>query len=87
METSPVTPKIRVRHLDFYYGAKQALMDISIYHHFVEIFLLAELSSFATLYRVFRFFFPISKAYDDTYKITDDSRHRLYHQRFRQATQ
>jgi phosphate transport system ATP-binding protein len=30
METSPVTPKICVRHLDFYYGAKQALMDITL---------------------------------------------------------
>ena len=30
MEELPVTPKIRVHHLDFYYGAKQALMDITL---------------------------------------------------------
>ncbi len=30
MDESPVTPKIRVHHLDFYYGSKQALMDITL---------------------------------------------------------
>ncbi len=30
METQPITPKICVRHLNFYYGAKQALMDITL---------------------------------------------------------
>ncbi|HOU15830.1 MAG TPA: phosphate ABC transporter ATP-binding protein PstB [Anaerolineae bacterium] len=30
MDETPVTPKIRVHHLDFYYGAKQALMNITL---------------------------------------------------------
>ncbi len=30
MDESPVTPKIRVRHLNFYYGTKQALMNITL---------------------------------------------------------
>jgi len=30
MNETPVTPKIRVQHLNFYYGAKQALMDITL---------------------------------------------------------
>ncbi len=30
MDETPATPKIRVQHLDFYYGAKQALMDITL---------------------------------------------------------
>ncbi len=30
MDETPVTPKIRVHHLDFYYGSKQALMDITL---------------------------------------------------------
>lgn len=31
MDETLVTPKIRVQHLNFYYGAKQALMDITLY--------------------------------------------------------
>jgi len=30
MDVTPVAPKIRVHHLDFFYGSKQALMDITL---------------------------------------------------------
>jgi phosphate transport system ATP-binding protein len=30
MDETPAAPKIRVHHLDFYYGSKQALMDITL---------------------------------------------------------
>ncbi|HQE93721.1 MAG TPA: phosphate ABC transporter ATP-binding protein PstB [Anaerolineae bacterium] len=30
MKETPVAPKIQVHHLDFYYGTKQALMDITL---------------------------------------------------------